>query len=83
MLSENHIVDEMSYTAEDLVERVKDVIKVGSVKKLIVRQDDRILLEVPLAAGVLGALIAPSLAALGIFSALLTKCTVTIEDPKP
>ncbi len=79
-MSENHIVDELSYTADDLLEQVKQLVKAGSAKKLTVRQGDKILLKVPLTAGLVGAMIAPSLAALGIFSALLTKCTITIED---
>ena len=80
MLSENHIVDELTYTADDLLERAKGLVKAASVKKLTVRQGHKTLLEIPLAAGVVAAVVAPSLAALGIFSALLTKCTIAIED---
>jgi len=81
-LSENHIVDELTYAADDLLERAKQLLKAASAKKLTVRQSDKTLLEIPLTAGVVGAVVAPSLAALGIFSALLAKCTITIEDAK-
>ena len=82
MLSENHIVDELTYAADDLLERAKQLIKAASAKKLTVKHRDKTLLEIPLTAGVVGAVLAPSLTALGIFSALLTQCTVTIEDAK-
>jgi hypothetical protein len=79
-LSERQIVDELIVVAEDLAERAKQLIKEGSAKKLTVKDGDKTILEIPLTAGVFGALVAPYLAALGIFSALLTKCTIAIEE---
>jgi len=79
-LSDRQIIDELIVVAEDLAERAKQLIKEGNAKKLTVRQKEKTILEIPLTAGVFGAVVAPYLAALGILSALLTKCTITIED---
>jgi len=82
MLSEKRIEDKLMATAEDLAERIKELIKEGNARKLTVRHKDRVLFEIPLTAGVVGAFLAPHLAALAIFSGLLTGCTIVIESTK-
>lgn len=82
MLSERQVVDEFMFAVEDLVEQAKRLVKEGNAKKLAVRHKDKTLIEIPLTAGVVGAVVSPYLAALGVFSALLTNCTITIEDAK-
>jgi hypothetical protein len=62
-----------------VVDRVKDLIHEGNVRRIIVKQDDRVIAEFPLTVGVVGALVAPMLAALGALAALLTECTIEIE----
>jgi len=44
-----------------------------------VKQDDQVLVEIPVTAGVVGALLAPQLAIIGAVAALVSKCTVEIE----
>jgi hypothetical protein len=68
---------------EQVVERVKGLIHEGNVRRVIVKQDDRVVAEFPLTVGVVGALIAPMLAALGALAALLTECTIEIERSEP
>jgi len=75
--------EEIEIAANELVDRVKELIEEGNVRRLIIRKGDGdILLEVPLTAGVAvgGAvtLIAPVLAALGAMAALLVKVRVDI-----
>ena len=67
----------------ELVERTKELIEEGNVRRLIIRNhDNKILLEVPLTAGVAvgGVLtvVAPVLAALGAMAALLARVKVEI-----
>jgi hypothetical protein len=71
--------------SSQLVEEVKRIIHEGTVRRIVVKQDERTIVEFPLAAGVVGTLLAPSLAALGALSALLTDCTIEVErtDPAP
>ena len=76
--------EEFQVSADDLVGRVKELIAEGNVSRLIVRNDrGDILLEIPVTVGVIGALFAPYLAALGAIAALATRCTIAVERRKP
>ncbi|MEM3382969.1 MAG: DUF4342 domain-containing protein [Nitrososphaerales archaeon] len=74
------IKEEFKISSEDLVKKVKDLIKEGNITKIIVKNEkDRVLLEMPVTAGVVGTILAPWLAALGVIAALATKCTISVE----
>ena len=80
---ENTFTEKIEIAASDLVERSKELIEGGNVRRLIIRnQDDEVLLEVPLTAGVVvgGAvtIVAPVLAALGALAALLTHVKIEV-----
>jgi hypothetical protein len=76
--------EEFQVSADDLVGRVKELIAEGNVSRLIVRNErGDTLLEIPVTVGVLGALFAPYLAALGAIAALATRCTIAVERRKP
>jgi hypothetical protein len=65
---------------ENLLARVKELIREGNVRRIIIRNDSGItLLEVPLTIGVLGAALAPALAAIGAIAALVTDCTIEVQ----
>lgn len=63
----------------ELVDAIKRLVQEGNVRRIRVLQNDRVLIEFPVTAGALGALIVPQLAALGVVAALLAKCTIEIE----
>jgi len=80
---ENTFVEEIEVASNELVDRVKQMIEDGNVRRLIIRQSDgRMLLEVPLTAGVVGAgalaIFAPVLAALGALAALVARVKIEI-----
>jgi len=72
---------------DELLSQVLRVVHEGNVRRVVVKQGDRTIVEFPLTVGVVGALAAPALAALGALAALLTDCTLhvqrTEEHPKP
>ena len=75
--------EQIEIAGSELVERTKELIEEGNVRRLIIRNhDDEILLEVPLTAGVAvgGVLtvVAPVLAALEAMAALLARVKVEI-----
>jgi hypothetical protein len=75
--------EEIEIDGGELVDRVKELIEEGNVRRLIIRKpNDEILLEVPLTAGVavggVVTLFAPVLAALGAMAALLAKVKIQI-----
>ena len=72
--------EEFSVNSDDLVKKVKDLLHEGNVRRIIVRDEQgRVLLEVPAAAGLIGAILAPWLAALGAIAALVTECKISVE----
>jgi hypothetical protein len=80
---EHTVTEQIEIAASELVERTKELINEGNVRRLIIRnQDDEVLLEVPLTTGVavggVVTLVAPVLAALGALAALLTHVKVEI-----
>ena len=72
--------EEFSVSSDDLVRRVKQLLHEGNVRRVIVKDEEgKTLVEIPVTVGVIGALIAPWLAALGAIAALATKCTIIVE----
>lgn len=61
-----------------LVERVKELIHAGNVRDVIIKHEGQVIVHFPLTVGVVGALLAPQLAALGAIGALLTHCTIEV-----
>lgn len=65
---------------ELLLKKVKDIIKEGNVRRVkILDKDDQELIILPLTVGVVGALLAPPLAAVGAIAALVGECTIVVE----
>ncbi|TCL62187.1 uncharacterized protein DUF4342 [Hydrogenispora ethanolica] len=71
--------EEIFVRGSELVDKVKELIRKGNVSKIRVKQEDKVLVEVPVTAGVVGALLAPQLAIIGAVAALVSRCTVEIE----
>ena len=65
---------------EEVMKKVKELIAEGNVRKIkIESKDGKTIAEFPLTAGVIGALLAPPLAAIGAIAALVTECTISVE----
>jgi hypothetical protein len=65
---------------EDLLAKVKSLIREGNVRQITIKnQEGKTLAVFPLTIGVVGALIAPVLAAVGAIAALVTECTISVE----
>lgn len=62
-----------------VIENLKRVIHEGNVRRIVVLHDGRTVAEFPVTAGVLGAVLAPVLAAVGAIVALLKDCTIRVE----
>jgi len=66
-----------------LIEKVKQLIREGNIRKVRLLHNERTILEIPLSIGAPAAAVtimaAPLLAALGAFAALVTECTIEVE----
>lgn len=72
--------EEFVVSGEELLAKIKSLINEGNIRRIIIKNEDgKTLVELPLTVGVVGALIAPVLAAVGAIAALVTKCTIVVE----
>jgi len=72
--------EEYSVCGEDLLSRVKELVREGNIRRITIRSDEgNTLIEIPLAIGVVGAMLLPVWAAVGAIAALVTNCTIAVE----
>lgn len=72
--------EEFRVEGEELLRKVKALIKEGNVRSItITDKSGKALVTLPLTIGVVGALLVPALAAVGAIAALVTECTITVE----
>lgn len=76
--------EEFRVNGDDLIKKVKELLKAGTARRIIIKNErEETVFELPLALGAVGALLAPSLAALGAVAALLTHCTIVVVKNDP
>lgn len=72
--------EEFKVTGEALLSKVRELVHEGNVRRLIIRNEEgKNLIDIPLTMGVVGALLAPQLAAIGAIAALITHGTLAVE----
>jgi len=72
--------EEFKVNGEDLLKKVKEIISEGNARKITVKsKEGKSIVELPLTIGVVGAALAPLLAAVGAIAALVTECTIVVE----
>ncbi|EKD85582.1 MAG: hypothetical protein ACD_37C00684G0008 [uncultured bacterium] len=65
---------------EHLLAKVKQLINEGNIRKITIKdKSGKTLIVLPLTIGVVGAVLAPVLAAVGAIAALVTECTISVE----
>ena len=80
MSEEKFHTEEFHVSGEELLAKIKKLVHEGNIRRIIIKnKEGGIVLEIPLTFGVVGALLAPSLAAIGAIAALLTEATVVVE----
>jgi len=80
-MSEQHVrTEEFHVSGDTLVAKIKELVQEGNVRRVVLKNEEgKILVEFPLTLGVVGAVLAPQLAAIGAIAALVTRCTVVVE----
>jgi len=72
--------EEFKVDGEELLKKVKHLIKEGNVRRITIKnKEGKSMIEIPLTVGVIGAVLIPSLAAVGAIAALVTECTIAVE----
>ncbi|MBE0662918.1 MAG: DUF4342 domain-containing protein [Bacteroidales bacterium] len=71
--------NEFKVKGEELLKKIKELIHEGNVSRIIIKDDDgRTFLEIPVTIGVVGAIFAPVLAAVGALAALAVNYTIEV-----
>lgn len=78
-MSEHTWWETIKLQGEQLLDRTKRLIEEGNVRRVVVKQEDRVIAEFPLTVGVVGAVLAPVLAAIGAIVALAKNCSIEVE----
>jgi hypothetical protein len=80
-----NIKEEFRVKGEALVDKIRQLIHEGNVRRLIIKDaEGKVYLEIPVTFGVIGALIAPMLAAAGAVAAMVADLKVeVIRDNDP
>jgi hypothetical protein len=69
---------------EKMVQKIRELVHEGNVRRIILRNaDDRVLFEIPLTVGVVGAMLLPVWVALGAVAALAADYTIEVEKIEP
>jgi hypothetical protein len=72
-------VESVAAAGNQVFETVKNLVHEGNVRRITIKQDGETVAEFPLTFGVVGAALAPVLAAIGAIAALVNHCTIEIE----
>lgn len=83
--NQKNVFNTIGDASNDFVESIKDIVKKGNVTRIKIKKDDKVLLDIPVNAGVLGGAIGvvylPALMAIGAIAAVVSKVEVLIERP--
>ena len=72
--------EEFKVSGGEIINKVKEIIHEGNVRRIILKDDEgKTFMEIPLTIGVVGAIFAPLLAAIGAIAALVSDLTIVVE----
>lgn len=72
--------EEFKLDGSKVVGKVKELIHEGNIRRIILKNEEgKVLIEIPLTLGVVGAAFLPVLAAVGAIAALAASMTIVVE----
>ncbi|MBP2649674.1 MAG: hypothetical protein H6Q74_499 [Firmicutes bacterium] len=74
----NSWTEEFSVKSSEVIDKVKDLVREGNVTKIRVKHEDKVLVDIPVTLGAIGAVVLPQLAALGVLVAVFKRCTIEV-----
>jgi len=79
-IDKESIKEEIKVTSDSIVKRIKELIKEGNVRRIVIKKESgEVLIEIPLTLAAAGIILAPLLAAVGALAALATDYILVIE----
>lgn len=84
MSPEGFRTEEFRVSGEELLGKIKELVHEGNVRRVVIKnKEGATFMEIPLTIGVVGALLVPTLAAVGALAALVAEATVIVEKDHP
>ncbi len=72
--------EEFRVTGGEILNKIKEILHEGNARRIILKDENgKVFMELPLTVGVVGALVAPILAAVGAVAALASNLTIVVE----
>ena len=75
--------EKFTVSGDKLVEKIKQLIHEGNIRRVRLIHEGKTVFEIPLSIGApataAAIIVAPLLAAIGAFAALVTECTIEVE----
>jgi CBS domain-containing protein len=79
--------EEFKVKSDEVIGKVKELMHEGNVRRLIIKDEDgKVYLEIPVTLGLIGAFLAPTLAAVGALAAMVAHLKIEVvrtEEPEP
>lgn len=83
-MGESSFTEEIRLKGEQLTAKINELIHEGNVRSITIKdKEGHSLVVLPLTLGVIGAALAPTLAAVGTIAAMLSECSITVERKEP
>lgn len=72
-------MEEIKVKGNQLFEKIKEIVRAGNVRRLLIKnRDGRTFMDIPLTAGVVGAVLAPQVALLGAIVTLFIDGSIVV-----
>ena len=85
-MANKNFTEEFKVNGNELIDKIKELIHEGNVRRIIIKDEEgKTFLEIPITIGIIGALVAPILAAVGAIAVMAAKFTIEVvrsEEPK-
>jgi len=78
----DEVIEELQVGAEKVIEKVKEIIHEGNVRRIVIKNKKKVIVELPMTIAAIGAVMAPLLAVAGTITALATNCTIEVVRGK-
>ena len=79
-MPDNAGFEDFKVKGEELLAKARELVHEGNIRRIMIINDEgRTLIEVPLTVGVIGAVLLPVWAAIGAIAAVVTDCTIRVE----
>ena len=79
-MPDNAGFEDFKVKGEELLAKARELVHEGNIRRIMIINDEgRTLIEIPLTVGVIGAVLLPVWAAIGAIAAVVTDCTIRVH----